>query len=138
MIPEVTRKAEGRARKDARSEEIALALMGIGPLRAEELAADAIWERGDGAPLSGASAIQAALAQQVRPDCVSVEQVVTHGKAASISGRLQRGSQAKIFCHVIRHTSDAATQVAQIVSFEHEIARKTALPPTRKGARNGA
>jgi hypothetical protein len=36
-----------------------------------------------------------------------------------VTGRLTRGTQTRIFCHVIRHTSEAATQIAQIVSFEH-------------------
>jgi hypothetical protein len=129
MTPQVKRKAEGRSRKEARSEEIALALMGIGPINAEAFAVDATWERGDGQPLSGAQAIQAALSKQETPDSITVEQVVSHGKAASISGRLTRGTQAKIFCHVIRHTSEAATHVAQVVSFEHCL---------KKGPHNGA
>jgi len=117
--PKVTRKAEGHARKDARAEDIALALMGVGPLPVDMIADDATWERGQDAPAAGRTAIAKVFDALTAPDTITVDQVVTHGKAASVSGRLTRGAQERIFCHVIRHTSEAATQIAQIVSFEH-------------------
>ena len=119
MPPKVIRKAEGRARKDARAEEIALALMGVGPFPRDMISVDATWERGSGTPAAGRSAIVKAVEQLNAPDGITVEQVVTQGTAASVSGRLTRGNQARIFCHIIRHTSEAAEQIAQIVSFEH-------------------
>lgn len=119
MTPQVTRKAEGRSRKAARSEEIALALMGVGPLPADLIAADATWERGQNGPASGRDAILSAFRAIKAPDSITVEQVVAHGRAATVSGRLTRAGQSRIFCHIIRHTTQAATEIAQIVSFEH-------------------
>jgi hypothetical protein len=119
MPPKVIRKAEGRARNEARAEDIALALMGVGPLPCDMFAVDATWERGTEMPAAGRSAIVKVFEALTAPDSITVEQVVSHGKASSVSGRLTRGTQSRIFCHVIRHTSEAATQIAQIVSFEH-------------------
>lgn len=119
MPPKVIRKAEGRARIEARAEDIALALMGVGPLPSDMIADDATWERGQDAPAAGRLAIVKVFKALKAPDSITVDQVVSHGKAATVSGRLTRGTQSRIFCHVIRHTSEAATQIAQIVSFEH-------------------
>lgn len=119
MTPKVIRKAEGRARIEARAEDIALALMGAGPLPRDLIADDATWERGTDGSAAGRVAIAKAFENLIAPDSITVEQVVAHGKAATVSGRLTRGQQSRIFCHVIRHTSEAATQIAQIVSFEH-------------------
>jgi hypothetical protein len=117
--PKVIRKAEGRARIEARAEDIALALMGAGPLPCDLFADDATWERGADGSAAGRVAIVKAFGKLMAPDSITVDQVVAHGKAASVTGRLTRGTQTRIFCHVIRHTSEAATQIAQIVSFEH-------------------
>lgn len=119
MTSKVIRKAEGRARIEARAEDIALALMGVGPLTSDMIATDATWERGQDCPAAGRLAIMRAFEQLKAPDSITVDQVIAHGTAATVSGRLTRGTQSRIFCHVIRHTSEAATQIAQIVSFEH-------------------
>ena len=119
MSPKVIRKAEGRARIEARAEDIALALMGAGPLPRDLIANDATWERGSDGAAAGRSAIVKTFEKLTAPDTITVDQVVAHGKAATVSGRLTRGTQSRIFCHVIRHTSEAATEIAQIVSFEH-------------------
>ena len=120
MPPKVIRKAEGRARNEAHAEDIALALMGAGPLQNDMFAADATWQRGQDAPAAGRSAILKVFETLTVPDTITVDQVVSHGKAASVSGRLTRGPQSRIFCHVIRHTSADALKIAQIVSFEHD------------------
>lgn len=100
-------------------EQIALALMGAGNLPDTLLSEGAIWDR-SGRAITGRAAIQAA--RTTLPDCetIRVEQVVSHGKAGTASGLVRRpGEGTKLFCHVIRFTSGAATEIAQIVSFEH-------------------
>ncbi|RPE72084.1 SnoaL-like protein [Pacificibacter maritimus] len=119
MTPKVIRKAEGSAREMARAEDVALALMGVGPLPSELIAPDATWQRSDAAPAAGRAAIVRTFEKLIAPDTITVEQVVAQGTAASVSGRLTRGKQSRIFCHVIRHTTAQATEIAQIVSFEH-------------------
>lgn len=109
----------GNSPTNAKAEEIALALMGVGDLRVDLLAEGASWER-FGAAVTGRAAIAAALGDQPAHDWIEVSEVVTHGKAGSVSGRMQRaGEPPRIFCHVIRFTSAKAAQIAQIVSFDH-------------------
>lgn len=118
-MAEVIRSAETETSpKDSRAEAIALALMGVGRLDADTLAEAATWD-GAGGAVSGRSAILAAVEATRAPEKIRVEQVVTHGKAGTVSGRVTRGSETRLYCHVIRFTSAAAGQVAQLVSFEH-------------------
>ncbi len=117
-MPEVIRAADcGNSPKNQRAEEIALALYGVGALPEDQIAQDAVWDRAAGA-VSGRRAILGAIA----PDGIAriaIDQVVTHGKAGSVSGRITRGADTRLFCHVIRFTSASARQIAQLVSFEH-------------------
>lgn len=107
----------GNSPKNARAETIALALMGVGALDEDALAEGATWDFSGGA-LTGRDAIRARVAGQ-RADLIRIEQVVTHGRGGSVSGRVTRGTDTRLFCHVIRFTSAAAREVAQLVSFEH-------------------
>jgi len=118
-MAEVIRSADcSNSLRNARAEEIALALMGIGQLQADTLAEAATWD-GAGGAVAGREAILAKIGGMERPAKVRVEQVVTHGKAGTVSGRITRGDDTRLYCHVIRFTSASAGQVAQLVSFEH-------------------
>ena len=92
--------------------------MGVGALPAEMLAEAASWDRPGGA-VTGRAAILEAVAGTAPADLIRVEQVVTHGRAGSVSGRVTRDGSTRLFCHVIRFTSASAKQIAQLVSFEH-------------------
>lgn len=103
----------------ANAEAIALALMGVGDLSATRLAEGATWDRGEGA-VTGREAILAARAAHPVPEKVWIDQVVTHGRAGSVAGRLTRpGGRPRLYCHLIRFTSASAQQVAGLISFEH-------------------
>jgi hypothetical protein len=118
-MTDVIRSADcANSPKNARAEEIALALMGIGALPDTMLAENAVWD-GAGGALAGRAAILDACAAQPEADKIRVEQVVTHGAAGSVSGRITRGGETRLYCHVIRFSSAAAKQIAHLVSFEH-------------------
>lgn len=109
----------GNSPKNAKTESIALALMGVGDLPDGWVAEGASWDR-FGSAVTGRRAIAEARAAGPAHDWIEISEVVTHGKAASVSGRLQRtGEPPRIFCHVIRFTSASASSIAQIVSFDH-------------------
>jgi hypothetical protein len=91
--------------------------MGVGRLDRALIAEAASWDRPEGA-VTGRQAICAAATAQTA-DLIRVEQVVTHGRAGSVSGRVTRDGTTRLFCHVIRFTSASAKQIAQLVSFEH-------------------
>lgn len=127
-MTEVRRSADcGNSPKNARAEAIALALMGVGALPDAELAEAASWDGPDGA-VSGRAAIRARAKTQ-GADLIRIEEVVTHGRAGTVSGRVTRGTETRMFCHVIRFTSAAAREIAQVVSFEHPVNRPTANRP---------
>ncbi|GGE35124.1 hypothetical protein GCM10011360_23690 [Primorskyibacter flagellatus] len=118
--PEVEASPDcGNSPKNARAQDIALALMGAGSLDAGLLAEGAVWERPEGA-ISGRAAILKALKSVAPPARIEVSQVATHGKSGSVLGRYRTGpGEARLFCHVLRFTSAACREIAQIVSFEH-------------------
>ncbi len=107
----------GNSPKNARAEAIALALMGVGTLAQDALAEAATWDFAGGA-VTGRDAIRARAAAQ-SADTIAIDQVVTHGRGGSVSGRVTRGGDTRLFCHIVRFTSAAAREIAQLVSFEH-------------------
>ena len=123
LLPEairIHRSAEcGNSDSDALAESIALALMGAADLADATLAETASWERSEKPSLVGRDAIQSAR-EDIRPPAeIWLEEVVTHGKAGAVSGRYSPdGAEMRLFCHVIRFTTSAAREVAQLVSFE--------------------
>lgn len=118
-MPEVIR-APGceTSPETASAEEVALALMGVGTLPTHRLAENAVWEAAGGARL-GRGAIGAALGALSAADKIRIEQIVAHGRAGSVTGRITRKGKTQLYCHVIRFTSTERAEVAQIVSFEH-------------------
>lgn len=106
--------------QDARAQDIALALMGAGTLDPSHLAGDAVWERPGGA-VAGRTMIIRALRRVTAPDRIAVDQVVTHGRSGSVSGRMWLAEDERLFCHVLRFSSAARRDIAQMVSFEHVV-----------------
>ncbi len=117
--PEIIRRLEDVPdAKDAKAEAIALALMGVGALEESWLAENAIWDHGSGA-VSGRAAILAARKAQPPAERIRIEQIVTEGQAGSVSGRITRKGKTRLYCHMIRFTNSSASEIAQLVSFEH-------------------
>lgn len=117
-MTEVQRSADcGNSPKNAKVEDIALALMGVGDLADDLIAEAATWDRPGTAVMGHDKIRETASAQHA--DRITVDQVVSHGKAGTVSGRISRAGKTSLFCHVIRFTTASAKQVAQLVSFEH-------------------
>jgi len=91
--------------------------MGVGALAPECLAEAASWDRREGG-VTGRAAILAT-AEKQSAEAIEIDQVVTHGRAGSVSGRVTRDGDTNLFCHVIRFTSASVREIAQLVSFEH-------------------
>lgn len=103
-----------------RATEIALGLMGAGPLCPLLFSESASWTRPEGACLVGRAAIADAMAALSAPESLTILEVTSHGKAATVSGRMTRdGTGLLMFCHVLRFTTPDCRELAQVVSFEH-------------------
>jgi len=117
-VTEVLRSPDcGNSPKNLAAQEIALALMGVGTLPEDALVEAVAWDVPGGAVTGRAAVLARAAAQSA--DVIAVDQVVTHGRGGSVSGRITRGGDTRLFCHLIRFTSAAARDIAQLVSFEH-------------------
>lgn len=104
--------------RELRAQQIARALMGDGPIDADQLAASVTWQNSRQGALVGRDAVLKAV-KNARVDAVKVDEVVTQGKAASVSGFVTRAADRGLFCVMLRFTSAAQVQVASIVDFEH-------------------
>ncbi len=102
----------------AATEGIALALLGVGTLDRARVADAATWDRPSGGTITGGDRICATAAAQTA-DLVRIEQVITQGRAGSVTGRVTRGGTTRLFCHMIRFTGTSDPVIAQLVSFEH-------------------
>lgn len=122
MATQVTRPADLRPNAmNQRAEDIALALMGVGALAPEQLAETASWDQTQQGTLVGRRAILEKIAQSAAPEQITISEIVTQGKAGTVSGTLRRAGRANtLFCHVLRFTASNGAQLAQMVSFEHE------------------
>ncbi len=79
----------------------------------------ASWDQTGMPCVLGREAIAAHLLHATPPQSILIDQVVCHGKAGTVSGRLTRdGVGTMVFCHVIRFTDPSCRQIAQAVSFE--------------------
>lgn len=121
MTPQVHRTSKSAQTRDAaHAEQIALALMGVGNLNGHQLVDAATWDRSDAPCALGRDVILAAMSATRPPVSITIDQVITHGKAGTVSGRLTRdGSGTHLFCHIIRFTTTQRRDIAQLVSFEH-------------------
>jgi hypothetical protein len=114
----------GSSPKARKAADVALGLMGACTLAADAFADAVSWQNG-GTALIGRDAIFKAV-KRAEAD-IRIDEIVTHGKAAAVSGQVRRtGQPAALFCHMIRFTSASAKQVASVISFEHPVKeRKT-------------
>lgn len=109
--------------KSDKVKEISLGLLGAGEMPDGVLSDCVTWQNGESVLVGQAAVI--ASARKIAHRSVTIEEVVTHGKAAAVSGRLLSATGPKLFCHMIKFTSTSAQEIASIVSFEHQLKGET-------------
>lgn len=122
-MPEVNRsKSCGNSPKSKFAESIAIAIaieLKDQGFLAEVIAPDLVWEMPDGAHLSEADAKSFIELSHETPVVVSIDQVVTHGKAGVVNGVVEMESGSlKRFCHVMEFSNVKCDKVRRFVSYE--------------------
>ena len=118
---EITRASQDSKSPNAeQAESIALGLMGAKKLNLEHMSDSVTWQKGSDGALMGRDSISAAISHR-ELKAVIIDEIVTHGKAAAVSGRIRSNMETRLFCHMIKFTSSSAKQVASIVSFDHPL-----------------
>ena len=102
-----------------RAKDISLGLLGAAEMPIGMLSDNVTWQNGDRV-LIGHAAVLASVGDSP-PLSVTIDDVVTHGKAAAVSGRLVADTGPRLFCHMIKFTNSSAKKIASIVSFQHQI-----------------
>ena len=107
----------GNSPKNSFVEKIAIALT-TGRAEEGDFSKDVIWEGSLGETVEGRPALFQAVASQPKPDIVTIEHAISHGRAGAASGRLTLvNGEVRRFCHVLEFTSVKANCISTIKSF---------------------
>lgn len=107
----------GNSPKNSFVEKIALALT-TGRVEESAFSEDVVWEARSGETVEGRNALFQALANQPKPDAVTIDHAISHGKTGAANGRLMfANGDIHRFCHVLEFTSVKANCISMIKSF---------------------
>ena len=97
---------------------VALAIADVDAL-SDWVTDDVKWEVVGGSTVSGQSELADAVERPGReePTAVTIEHVVTHGKAGAVSGRVAFGQGTREFCDVYEFSSARGTHVKSVKSY---------------------
>lgn len=107
----------GNSPKNSFVEKIAIALT-TGRAEEGDFSEDVIWEGSLVETVEGRPALFQALANQPKPDTVTIEHAISHGKTGAANGQLMfANGDVRRFCHVLEFTSVKASCISMIKSF---------------------
>lgn len=109
----------GNSPKNRFAEQIAIALeTGDTGFLTDVLDEGVTWETAGG-EVTGCEQVLAQVKKTRKPKGLSIDHVVTHGKAGTINGVLEFGKsgRARRFCHVLTFTNTKCQTLQRITSF---------------------
>ncbi len=119
MGTKVTRSSDcGNSPKQKLLEDIsvALACADIGSFEALTLP-EVVWEKVGRKPLIGLGAVVSGIRRDGSASEVSIERVVSHGRAGAVNGILSRGEKRIAFCHMFEFNNTKCTHVTSISTY---------------------
>lgn len=121
MMTEINRSGDcGNSPKNQLVEDVsvALATADVDAL-ANRVTDEVRWEVVGGLTTRGRSELESTVERSSReePTVVTVEHVVTHGKAGAVSGRVEFGQRTREFCDVYEFSNARGTHVRSIKSY---------------------
>lgn len=82
------------------------------------LSEDVIWEQPATPPISDMNAVLEHLATRAKPDTITVQHAISHGKVGAASGEvILLNGHTRRFCHLFEFTNTKANCVAVIRSY---------------------
>lgn len=114
----INRSADcGNSPKNKMAEDIAIALeTGDVDFFSSVLDEGALWNNAS-ANLTAPEAILGKLNAMPKPATVTIDRVISHGKAGAVNGVVSRGRAERRFCHVIEFTSVKCSRVRRIETY---------------------
>lgn len=107
----------GNSPKNKMVEDIAIALeMSDTNFLSAILDSEAIWNNWDGCETVGES-IPGELHGQTKPDVLTIDHVMSHGRVGAVNGHAKRGRTQQRFCHVIEFTSTKYNKIRRVESY---------------------
>ncbi|WP_340159570.1 hypothetical protein [uncultured Hoeflea sp.] len=107
----------GNSPKNSLVEKIAIALE-TGQVEAGDFSEGVVWERGQVDVVNGRQAVTEALASNHKPDSLTIEHAISHGKTGAASGHVTfANGETRRFCHVLEFTSVKANCLSMIWSY---------------------
>jgi len=123
MKPRVTRSGDcGNSPKQKLLEDLTVALALADQQLLEALTVpDLVWTQVGRRPVEGQSKVLQVLARQAPADEVSVERVVSHGRAGAVNGEMTRDGKRTGFCHMFEFLNTKCTHVKAVKSYTQTI-----------------
>lgn len=111
----------GNSPKNKFAENIAVSIeLGDSAFLIEVLSQDALWELPNGALIKRDEVKAQIDTCREKPVTLTIDHVVTHGKAGAVNGTVEQKSGAlKRFCHVIEFSTAKCEKVRRIVSYDN-------------------
>ena len=107
----------GNSPKNSFVEKIAIALE-TGQVEAGDFSEGVVWERGQADKVIGRQAVTEALASNHKPDSLTIEHAISHGKTGAASGHVRfANGDTRRFCHVFEFTSVKGGSISIIRSY---------------------
>ena len=108
----------GNSPKNMFAQEIAIAIeKGDAAFLGEALVEDATCSLADGAEVSRDEFLNGLKSGRTKPTTISVDRVVTHGKAGAVDGVSKMDRTVRRFCHVIHFANAKGDRVNCISSY---------------------
>jgi hypothetical protein len=81
------------------------------------VASDVRWLPVGGQPVVGADTFCKAITRYGPATAVTIEHVISHGKAGAVNGVVEYGKKRRAFCYVVEFTSAKGLHVSEITTF---------------------
>ena len=108
----------GNSPKQKLLEDMSVALAGADAGLIDSLAVpELVWLHVGKKPVEGQDAVLSAIRQSGPATEVSIERVVSHGRAGAVNGIITRGGKRTAFCHMFEFNNTKCTHVKSISTY---------------------
>ena len=108
----------GNSPKQKLLEDMSVALAGADAGLIDSLAVpELVWLHVGKKPVEGQDAVLSAIRKSGSAAEVTIERVVSHGKAGAVNGIIRRGGNRTAFCHIFEFNNTKCTHVKSISTY---------------------
>jgi hypothetical protein len=118
-MTQITGRADcGNSPKNLLLQELTIAIACADMQSIANLVSDDVsWLPAGGEAVAGTAAVREAITREGPAASVTIDHVISHGKAGAVDGVIVYGRTSRAFCHVFEFTTARGTAVRRITSY---------------------